>query len=110
MKAVEDQKGGVFFLHGYGGIGKTFMWQTLASALRCKLKIVLTVASSGIASLLLLAGKTAHSKFKIPVPTEDNSTCNIEFDSDHVELLQQTKLIIWDEAPMTHKFCFQTEL
>ncbi|AES97392.2 uncharacterized protein [Medicago truncatula] len=107
MKAVEDQKGGVFFLHGYGGTGKTFMWQTLASALRCKLKIVLTVASSGITSLLLPGGRTAHSKFKIPVPTDDNSTCNIEFDSDHAELLQQTKFIIWDEAPMTHKFFFQ---
>lgn len=107
MKAVSDQKGGVFFLHGYGGTGKTFMWQTLASALRCKLQIVLTVASSGIASLLLPGGRTAHSKFKIPVPTEENSTCNIEYDSDHAELLQQTKLIIWDEAPMTHKYCFQ---
>ncbi|KAK2394370.1 ATP-dependent DNA helicase PIF1 [Trifolium repens] len=53
MTAVENQQGGVFFLHGYGGTGKTFMWRTLSSALRSKCKIVLTVASSGIASLLL---------------------------------------------------------
>ncbi|KAK2394369.1 ATP-dependent DNA helicase PIF1 [Trifolium repens] len=107
MTAVENQQGGVFFLHGYGGTGKTFMWRTLSSALRSKCKIVLTVASSGIASLLLPGGRTAHSKFKIHVPTEQNSTCNIEYDSHHAELLQQTQLIIWDEAPMAHKYCFE---
>jgi ATP-dependent DNA helicase PIF1 len=105
--AVTSQKGAVFFLHGYGGTGKTFMWRTLASALRSKGDIVLNVASSGIASLLLPGGRTAHSKFKIPVPTLENSTCNIEGDSDHAELLRQCKLIIWDEAPMCHKYTFE---
>jgi ATP-dependent DNA helicase PIF1 len=60
MDAVEQQKGGVFFLHGYGGTGKTYMWRTLASYLRSQKNIVLTVASSGIASLLLPGGRTAH--------------------------------------------------
>src|ERR1051325_6999257 len=83
MDAVNKQSGGVFFLHGYGGTGKTFMWRTLSSALRSQKKIVLTVASSGIASLLLPGGRTAHSKFKIHVPTLDNSTCNIDKDSEH---------------------------
>jgi len=82
MQAVINQKGGVFFLHCYGGTGKTFMWRTIASALRSKHDIVLTVASSGIASLLLPGGRTTHSKFKILVPTLDNSTCNIDHDSD----------------------------
>jgi ATP-dependent DNA helicase PIF1 len=107
MKAVRKQKGGVFFLHGYGGTGKTFMWRTLASSLRSKGQIVLTVASSGIASLLLPGGRTAHSKFKIPVPTLDNATCGIEHDDDRAGLLKQTKLIIWDEAPMAHRFTFE---
>jgi ATP-dependent DNA helicase PIF1 len=107
MTAVENQQGGVFFLHGYGGTGKTFMWRTLSSALRSKCKIVLTVASSGIASLLLPGGRTAHSKFKIPVPTLDNSTCEIEHNDDYAALLKQTKLIIWDEAPMANRFTFE---
>ncbi|KAI5402012.1 hypothetical protein KIW84_066465 [Lathyrus oleraceus] len=101
-------RGGVFFLHGYGGTGKTFMWITLSSALRSQKKIVLTVASSGIASLLLPGGRTAHSKFKIPVPTLDNSTCNINKDTDHSQLLEATDVIIWDEAPMSHRHCFET--
>jgi len=107
MLAVENQKGGVFFLHGHGGTGKTFMWRTLASSLRLKHEIVLTVATSGIASLLLPGGRTAHSKFRIPVPTLDNSTCKFDHDSDMAELLRQTKLIIWDEAPMAHKYTFE---
>jgi ATP-dependent DNA helicase PIF1 len=83
------------------------MWRTLASSLRSKSQIVLTVASSGIASLLLPGGRTAHSKFKIPVPTLDNSTCDIHYNDDLAVLLQQTKLIIWNEAPMAHRFCFE---
>ncbi|XP_058727157.1 uncharacterized protein LOC131598591 [Vicia villosa] len=107
MKAVEKQRGGVFFLHGYGGTGKTFMWRTLSSALRSQQKIVLTVASSGIASLLLPGGRTAHSKFKIPVPTLDNSTCNVDKNDEYSQLFEATDVIIWDEAPMSHKNCFE---
>ncbi|XP_028214934.1 uncharacterized protein LOC114396984 [Glycine soja] len=65
------------------------------------------VASSGIASLLLPGGRTAHSKFKIPVPVFEDSTCNIHQGTQLAELLNQTSLIIWDEAPMAHKFCFE---
>ncbi|XP_058775557.1 uncharacterized protein LOC131649819 [Vicia villosa] len=107
MEVVGKQRGGVFFLHGYGGTGKTFTWRTLSSALRLKKKIVLVVASSDIASLLLPGGRTAHSKFKIPVPTLDNSTCNIDKNTEHSQLFEATNMIIWDEAPMAHKNCFE---
>jgi len=50
MIAILSKKGGFFFLYGYGGTGKTFMWKTLSTALRSKGMIVLNVASSGIAS------------------------------------------------------------
>ncbi|KAH1242197.1 hypothetical protein GmHk_07G019583 [Glycine max] len=89
MNVVETQCGGVFFLYGYGG------------------DIVLTVASSGIASLLLSGGRTVHSKFVIPVPATASSTCNIHQGSDLAKLLKVTKLIIWDEAPVCNKFCFE---
>lgn len=107
MKAVNDQHGGMFFIYGYGGTSKTFMWKTLASALRSQGHIVLTVASSGIASLLLPGWRMAHLRFAIPVLTMQNSTCNIHQGSELAELLKVTKLIIWDEAPMAHKFCFE---
>jgi len=97
----------MFFLYGYGGTKKTFMWITLSSALRFEGKIVLTVASSGIASLLLLGGRTTHSKFKILVPTLEHYVCNITKGSELSDLMKLANLIIWDEAPMAHKYCFE---
>ena len=57
--------------------------------------------------VLLPRGRTAHSRFKILVPTLQSSICNIEKGTELAELLKHTKLIIWDEAPMAHKFCFE---
>ena len=79
----------------------------MATSLRANNQIVIIVASSGIASILLPGGRIAHSKFKIHVPIFEDSTCNIHQGSELAELLNQTSLIIWDEAPMAHKFCFE---
>ncbi|XP_076912260.1 uncharacterized protein LOC143570510 [Bidens hawaiensis] len=105
--AVEQNKGGVFFVYGYDGTGKTCLWKTLSTAIRSKGEIVLTVASSGIASLLLSGGRTAHSTFHIPINLNEDSTCYIDPGTDEAQLLEKTKLIIWDEAPMAHKHGFQ---
>ncbi|KAL3027744.1 hypothetical protein AAZX31_03G073200 [Glycine max] len=107
IQAVNNNEGGMFFLYGFRGTGKTFIWRTLASSLRAENQIVIIVASSGIASQLLPRGRTAHSRFKIPVPIFEDSTCNIHQGTELAELLNQTSLIIWDEAPMAHKFCFE---
>ncbi|XP_035845319.1 ATP-dependent DNA helicase PIF2-like [Helianthus annuus] len=107
MNAVHGDNGGVFFVYGYGGTGKTFLWKTLSAAIRSKGQIVLNVASSGIASLLLEGGRTAHSRFHIPLNLNEDSVCHIKPDDDVAKLLQQTKLIIWDEAPMVHKHAFE---
>ncbi|XP_058742334.1 uncharacterized protein LOC131614800 [Vicia villosa] len=105
--AVNNERGGVFFLYGYGGTGKTYIWRTLASCIRSRKQICLTVASSGIASLLLPGGRTAHSMFKIPIPTLEESICDIPKNTERAELLRSAKLIIWDEAPMANKYCFE---
>ncbi|XP_019191668.1 PREDICTED: uncharacterized protein LOC109186192 [Ipomoea nil] len=104
---VENEKGGLYFVYGYGGTGKTFLWKTISVALRSKGEIVLNVASSGIASLLLPGGRTAHSRFAIPLAVYEDSTCNIKQGSPLAELIIKSKLIIWDEAPMMHKHCFE---
>ena len=72
----------MFFVYGYGGTGKTFIWKTLFSALRSKGNIVLNVASSGIASLLLSGGRTAHSRFIIPINVNEDSVCSIQPNGD----------------------------
>ncbi|KAF1872320.1 hypothetical protein Lal_00016618 [Lupinus albus] len=107
MQTVNQEQGCMFFLYSYGGTGKTHMWRTLTYALRSQKQIVLTVASSDIASLLLPGGRTTHSKFKILVLSIENSICNIHQGSELAGILKQTKLIIWDEAHMSHKFCIE---
>lgn len=103
--SVRDHLGKHFFLHGLGGTGKTYLYSTLSHVLRGNAAIVLCVASSGIAALLLPHGRTAHSTFKIPVErlTED-STCAVSKDSLLASLLRMTSLIIWDEATMLHRY------
>ncbi|XP_022003565.1 uncharacterized protein LOC110901018 [Helianthus annuus] len=107
MNAVAKGNGGVFFVYGYGGTGKTFLWKTFAAALRSKGEVVLNVASSGIASFLLDGGRTAHSRFVIPINVNEDSICSIEPNSELRGLIKETNMIIWDEAPMTHKHCFE---
>ncbi|XP_076938850.1 uncharacterized protein LOC143607202 [Bidens hawaiensis] len=70
-------------------------------------QIVLNIASSGIASLLLSGGRTTHYRFHIPINLNEDSTCSIKPGSDDAHLLKETKLIIWDEAPMIHKYAFE---
>lgn len=66
-----------------------------------------TVGSSGIASQLILRARTTHSRFCIPIECNQDSTCNISQGSDLSELIIKITRIIWDEAPMTHRYCFE---
>jgi ATP-dependent DNA helicase PIF1 len=105
--AVDNGLGNMFFVNGYGGTGKTFLWKTLSYRLRSEGKIVLNVASSGIASILLPGGKTAHSQFGIPLVLTKEACCKIDKKSKKAELLIMASLIIWDEAPMINKWAFE---
>ena len=84
------------------------MCNTIAAAIRSSghhdYQIALCVASSGIASLLLDGGCTAHSHFNIPIPCHEDFTHRINRNSHLYEILLQTGVIIWDEASMQHKF------
>jgi hypothetical protein len=77
LNVVTNKDGKLFFVYSSGGTSKTFVWTTLMSCLRGQGKIVLAVASLGIASLLLLGSRTTHSRFKILIDLHDESTCNI---------------------------------
>ncbi|XP_057760522.1 uncharacterized protein LOC130980894 [Arachis stenosperma] len=86
---------------------KNFFIRVLSARLRSEKKIVINVASSGIASLLLPGGKTAHSMFNIPVDLTEDTVCRIKKDSPKAEVFRLADLIIWDEAPMTNKLAFE---
>ncbi|XP_074346396.1 uncharacterized protein LOC141685177 [Apium graveolens] len=71
IQSIDTNVGGIFFVYGSGGCGKTFLWRTLICKLRLQGKIVLPVASSGIAATLMPDGRTAHSRFKIPIVLDE---------------------------------------
>ncbi|KAI5446511.1 hypothetical protein KIW84_014376 [Lathyrus oleraceus] len=89
------------------GIGKTFLYRTLMASLRSKGEIVLAAASSGIAATLLPGGRTAHSRFKIPIDIQLSSICGIQKQKYLGNLIRVVAAIIWDEAPMTNKNCLE---
>lgn len=107
LESVDRKSGGVYFVYGSGGCGKTFLWNTLCCRLRSEGKVVLPVASSGIAATLLPGGRTAHSRFHIPLKLDAYSVAGINHGSPLAELIKHTSLIIWDEAPMQHRHAFE---
>ncbi|KAI3745925.1 hypothetical protein L6452_08337 [Arctium lappa] len=86
---------------------KTFLWKTLSTSIRSIGEIVLNVALSSIASLLITGGRTTHSRFQIPLILNEYSLCYIKLDNDVDKLIKKTRLIIWDEAPMVHRYVFE---
>ncbi|KIK72007.1 hypothetical protein PAXRUDRAFT_181457, partial [Paxillus rubicundulus Ve08.2h10] len=55
-----------YFVHGTGGCGKTHLFSLIAAGVWSAEKVVLCVASSGIASLLLCGGQTLIHSSRFP--------------------------------------------
>ncbi len=99
----------IFFVDGLGGAGKIFLYGCLLNRVRSTSDIVLSMASSGIAALLLEGVCTTHSRFKIPVTGLCGSSAYyVPLNSPQVALMRAAHLIVWDEAPMAHKHVFET--
>lgn len=96
-----------YFVSGHGGTEKTYLWNAIITELRSRGQIVLVVASSGVAALLLPSGRTAHSWFRILVDIDDRSLCVVHRGTMLVELIRKCSLILWDEDPMALRRCFE---
>ena len=107
MEAISSESGGMICVYGHGGTRKTYLYRTILATVRSKRKIALAVASSGIAALLLPGGRIEHSRFHILINVNDESTCEIKQKTQIAELLLKISIILWDEAPMAHKNCFE---
>ena len=83
---------GLFFVYGHGGTGKTYLYKTIIASLHSKKHIVLVDASSGISTLLLPGGRTAHSRFQIPINPLENATCDIKHGTQLAEFRSLSNL------------------
>ncbi|GKC73401.1 ATP-dependent DNA helicase PIF1-like protein, partial [Tanacetum coccineum] len=69
---------GAFFVDGPGGTGKTYLYRALLAEVRSKGHIALATTTSDIAASILPGGRTAHSRFKIPLDAIEGSGCRDE--------------------------------
>jgi hypothetical protein len=108
MFVVDTDQGGLFFVDGPGGTEKTYLYRVLLATLCNQGKIAVETTTSGVAASIMPGGRTAHSRFKIPLTIDDGVVCSFTKQSGTTELLQKASLIIWDEASMTKRQAMET--
>ncbi|XP_046688265.1 uncharacterized protein LOC124374004 [Homalodisca vitripennis] len=98
----------IIFLDGPGGYGKTSLIRVILAYVRGCRQVALAVASSGIAARNMAGGTTAHSMFRLPLDLgHGTGVWNITNGSQRAELIRAAQLIVFDEAPMAHRYIFE---
>ena len=99
------------FIDARGGTGKTYLLNAILAAARTiqpnEITPALAVATSGVAAMELLGGRTFHSRFKAPLNIQEHSVLDISVQSNLAKMIRDVNLIVWDEAPMAHKFLLE---
>jgi hypothetical protein len=75
MSAVDSDHGGLFFMDGPGVTRKNYLYRALLSTIRSQNKIVVATTTSSVAASIMPGGRTAHSRFKIPLTLDDGAFC-----------------------------------
>jgi len=103
----------IIFIQGIGGSGKTTLAKKILAAARSRKLLCVGCASTALAATNYENFDTAHSLFKFPVIEEEDketneaTSCSLLSFPERLELLQHTKLIIWDEFPSNHREIFE---
>ncbi|MBW0464264.1 hypothetical protein O181_003979 [Austropuccinia psidii MF-1] len=94
----------LMFIDGLGGSGKTYLLNTIIQQWKERNSTVVAACSSGIAAFLLIGGRTAHSKFGIPLRPTPDSTCSWLPTDPKGKFLYSINLIIWDEITFQNRY------
>jgi chromosomal replication initiation ATPase DnaA len=76
VELTDQLEAGFMYINGPGGCGKTFLMNTIIHYLSASNILVITVASSSVAGLMLVNGMTADSRFKISLDVSSSTQCN----------------------------------
>ena len=103
LEAVTSNTPLCLYINAKGGCGKTFVLNGILKAVRtleaggC---VVLAMATTGIAAMLLERGRTFHSRMKAPLTPDDDSMLKIPAQSELAKLVRMARLLVIDEATM----------
>ncbi|XP_019230473.1 PREDICTED: uncharacterized protein LOC109211392 [Nicotiana attenuata] len=88
LYSVDSGTTRLFFVDGPGGTGKTFLYRALLANVRSRGMIALATATSGVAAAILPEGLTAHSRFDIPLQTNDTTMTKMSKESGAAKLIR----------------------
>ncbi|XP_066310860.1 uncharacterized protein [Miscanthus floridulus] len=100
MSSIDTEDRGIFFVDGPGGTGKTYLYRALLATIRSQKKIAVATTTSGVVASIMPGGRTAHSRFKIPLTIDNGAFCTFTKQSGTTKLLWAASLIIWDKVIM----------
>ena len=89
----------MIFIDGPGGTGKIFIYKTLIHYYLGEGQKVVSMAWTGIASILIPEGMTSHRTFKLSLYLSNIETTFLKLDSDK-RRLRECNILIWDETSM----------
>ncbi|XP_015064581.1 uncharacterized protein LOC107009752 [Solanum pennellii] len=103
MQIIDVGTTGIFFVDGLGGTGKTYLYRALLANVISRGMIGLVTTTCGVAASILPGGRTTHSRFEIPLQTNESTMTNMSKQSGADKLIKKAKMIIRDEAPMDRR-------
>ena len=95
LDSIQRGESAAIFVHANAGCGKTFTFNTMLEMVRGQGHVALAVAQSGIAATLLQGGRTAHSRFRLPLDPRPTSTCSFSAQSDTAKLIREAYCFGW---------------
>ncbi|XP_049405083.1 uncharacterized protein LOC125868496 [Solanum stenotomum] len=108
VQTIDTGTTGIFFVDGPGGTGKIYLYCALLANVRSRGMTALATTISGVAASILPGGRTAHSRFEIPLQTNESTMTNMSKKNGAAKLIRKEKVIIWDEAPMAKRQTIET--
>lgn len=93
------------YIDAPSGTGKTYLLNTIIKKMTKRKFNVIAVAHTGVASVLLHNGRTAHSMFNLPLNIDDDEKpyCDIRKGSDKATTIREVDMIIIDEISTISK-------
>ena len=99
-KCIDQNLRALHNIDAPGGTGKTFLCNLILAYVRKENNIAIATAMSGIAAILMSLGSTAHKRFGFPIPCHEDSSCNINLQSEQANIIKNSKIMFIDKCSM----------